>query len=360
MKRSKVLYLVTKSNWGGAQRYVFDLATHLVARSPSENWEVVVACGGNGVLTDKLRERNVRVIPLPDAQRDISIIKEIKLLITLFEIIKKEKPDVLHVNSSKLAGLGSFAGFVTRTRTIFTAHGWPFNEDRNLFWKLIVYKLSWLTSLFSHVTIAITEKDFEQGKRMPFVSNKMRMIHNAIEQISFYDRETARKKLSPPTPSYHKRGQGGDTWIGTIGELHKNKGFIYLAKVAEQIKNAKFVVIGEGEERQTLKKTSLILAGQVSEASRYLKAFDIFVLPSLKEGLPYVLLEATQASLPIVATNVGGIPDILGDKSILVPPKDVTALANALRQTIDQLPTQVSYPSFPFALFLKQTYDLYK
>jgi len=351
----KVLYLITKSNWGGAQRYVFDLATHL-----PEDYEGVVACGGNGLLADKLREKNIRVIPLPDAQRDISIFKEIKLLIALFEIIRKEKPKVLHVNSSKLAGLGSFVGFVTRTRTIFTAHGWPFNEDRNLFWKLLVYKFSWLTSLLADVTITITQKDFEQGKRTLFVSHKMHMIHNAIEQINFYDKQMAREKFGL---------KDSDIAIGAIGELHKNKGFIYLAKVAEQIKNAKFMIIGEGEERQTLEKTNLILAGQVSEASRYLKAFDIFVDPSLKAGLQYVLLEAAQAQLPVVTSNVGGNPDVIGDAGMLVPPKNPELFGRALSTLISnpklrkdlgtQLVNRVS-KLFSFKNFLSQTYALYK
>jgi glycosyltransferase involved in cell wall biosynthesis len=81
-------------------------------------------------------------------------------------------------------------------------------------------------------------------------------------------------------------------------------------------------------------ENDIILLGNIPNASKYLKAFDIFVLPSLKEGLPYVLLEATQAGLPIVASNVGGIPDIVGDKGILVPPKDPEALATAIKQTL--------------------------
>ena len=305
----KVLYLVTKSNWGGAQRYVYDLATHLGSGTPSA--EAVVACGGEGLLVRKLGEKKIRVIPLPDAQRDIAIFKEIKLLIQLFKIVKSEKPDVLHVNSSKLAGLGAFIGFVTRTRTIFTVHGWPFNEDRPWWQRLLIYKFSWLTSFFSDITITITQSDFAQGKRMPFVGHKMRMIHNAIEQIDFYSRDEARKKLGLDE---------SDFVVGSIGELHKNKGFIYLAKAAEHLPNAKFVIMGEGEERNSLDKTKLRLLGQVPDASRYLKAFDIFVLPSLKEGLPYVLLEASQARLPVVASNVGGIIDIVGNAGFLPLP----------------------------------------
>ena len=384
---AKVLYLITKSNWGGAQRYVFDLATHLVTRSPSEKWQAVVAVGDDGLLVQKLREKNIRVIPLPEAQRDIAIFKEIKLLYRLFKIIRQEKPSVMHVNSSKLAGLSAFVGWCLKTFTIahlplhiiFTAHGWPFNEDRNKLAKAAMYFFSWLTSLFATITVTITQKDFEQGKRMWFVGRKMRLVYNGIDEIIFYDKDEARRQInsvSPPTPSYDKRGPGGDIWIGTIAELTPNKGLEYLAKAAEQIPNAYYIVIGEGELRSDLKNliqrsdlgARFKLAGFLPEANRYLKAFDIFVLPSLKEGLPYTLLEAAQAGLPVVASNIGGIPDIVGQAGMLVPPKNPKLLARSLSALIkdeklrhslgQQLQSRVA-KEFNFENFLSQTYDLY-
>lgn len=341
----KVLYFITKSNWGGAQRYVYDLATNV-----PKDWEPVVAVGGDGLFVKKLREKNIRVIPLPEAQRDIAIFKEIKLLINLFEIVRREKPDVLHVNSSKLAGLGSFVGFITRARTIATVHGWAFNEDRNAIAKAIIYFFSWLTSVFATITITITKSDYVQGKSMPLVGHKMQLIHNAIEQVNFHSREDARAKLGL---------KNDELVVGTIAELTPNKGLTYLAEVAEQIPEAKFVVMGDGELRSELEKTKLKLLGFVPEANRYLRAFDVFVLPSLKEGLPYVLLEATQAGLPIVASNVGGIPDIVGTAGLLVPPKNSDLLARAIKTSLKETRTP-NYPKFSFPTFLSQTYKLYK
>ena len=354
-QKIKVLYFVTKSNWGGAQRYVYDLATHL-----PQNFEAVVACGEGGLLVQKLKEKSIRTINLTGAKRNISLLKEMRLLFTLVKIIRSEKPNVLHVNSSKLAGLGAFVGWATRTRTIFTAHGWPFNEDRPGWQRILIYKFSWLTSVFADITITITQKDFAQGKNMWFVGPKMLMIHNAIEPIDFYDRATAREKLGL---------KQDELVIGTIGELHKNKGFIYLANAAGHINNAKFVVMGEGEERPALEKTDLILVGQVNEAGRYLKALDIFADPSLKAGLQYVLLEAAQAGLPVVASTVGGNPDVIGSSGMLIPPKNAELLARALSALIKdsglrrelgaKLQERISQ-KFSFEKFLSQTYSLYK
>jgi len=371
-----VLYLITKSNWGGAQRYVYDLATHindhLEVKPPSEKWEAIVVCGGNGLFVDKLRDKNIRVIPLPEAQRDIAIFKEIKLLFTLFKIVITEGPDILHVNSSKLGGMGAFVGFITRTRTIFTAHGWPFNEDRNPLTKFTIYFFSWLTSSFADITITITDSDFAQGKNMPFASHKMRMIHNAIEQIDFYSRDEARQILiqrSGLKNLNQRPNLGAQIWIGAIAELTSNKGLEYLTKSAEQISDVKFVIIGEGELRQKLSTTRLNLVGFIPEANKSLKAFDIFVLPSLKEGLPYVLLEAAQAGLPVVASNVGGVPDVIGEAGMLMPPKNHELLTRALKALISnpelrtqlgsQLQARVS-KEFNFENFLSKTYYLYK
>jgi len=353
--KTKVLYLITKSNWGGAQRYVYDLATHL-----PKAYEGAVAVGGEGLLVQMLQQKDIRIIPLPEARRDIAVFKEVKLLWRLFKIVLTEKPDVLHVNSSKLAGLGAFVGWATRTHTIFTAHGWPFNEDRPWWQKLLMYKFSWLTSVFADITITITNSDYGQGKRMWSVGSKTHLIHNAIGPIDFYNREEARKKLGL---------KQDELVIGAVGELHKNKGFIYLAEAAKLIEDAKFVVIGEGEERLTLEKTALILAGQVFEGSRYLKAFDIFADPSLKAGLQYVLLEAGQARLPVVATNVGGNPDVVGQSGILITPKNSDLITRSLKALISnqklrkdlgsQLSDRVA-KLFLFEKFLSQTYDLYK
>ena len=78
-KKTRILYIITKSNWGGAQRYVYDLATNL----PKKDFDIKVALGGNGVLAEKLRSENIEVISIPDLERDISIVKEIKVFLKL-------------------------------------------------------------------------------------------------------------------------------------------------------------------------------------------------------------------------------------------------------------------------------------
>ena len=128
----KIVYGITKSNFGGAQRYVFDL-TKLAHKA---GHDVSVICGGEGVLVDRLRNHGIKVFALPHLKRDISIVDEIRALHFIFRTLFAENPDVFHTNSSKMGGLGNFAARLAGVRKIvFTAHGWAFDEPRPVWQK---------------------------------------------------------------------------------------------------------------------------------------------------------------------------------------------------------------------------------
>ena len=122
MKAKKILFLITKANWGGAQRYVFDLATAL-----RNEFDISVAFGQEGLLAKKLREAQITTFPIRALQRDVSISSDVKSFLELMRLFRVEKPDVVHLNSSKAAGVGALAARLAGVpRIIFTAHGWPF------------------------------------------------------------------------------------------------------------------------------------------------------------------------------------------------------------------------------------------
>src|SRR5688572_22606349 len=115
--KKKILYIITKSNWGGAQKYVHDLATGL----PKEQFDVAVAFGhaspeatqakrGTGSLKERLDVAGIRTISIPRLGRDIQLIDESAVFFSLVKLIRNEKPDVIHLNSPKIGGLGALAG----------------------------------------------------------------------------------------------------------------------------------------------------------------------------------------------------------------------------------------------------------
>lgn len=324
------MFVITKASWGGAQRHVFDLATNL----PKDKFAVSVIVGGKGLFKERLLEENIRVIPLSKMERDVNLFKEISIFFSLLKIFIEEKPDIIHLHSSKAGGLGTFAGRLACVKKIiFTGHGWAFNEDRGYVSKMLIVFLHWLTIILSHKTIAVSEMTKKQIiKKLPFVSKKIVVIHNGIKEQKFYSRDEAREFLFQKTELFSKDINSWSTktaWLGTIAELHKNKGIDVAIRVMEKLsqkfksygQSFVYFVIGDGEEMVSLKKvikeknmsTEIFLVGNIKDAEMYLKAFDIFFLPSRTEALPYVLLEAGNACLPSVATNVGGIPEIIED-----------------------------------------------
>ncbi|TSC83648.1 MAG: hypothetical protein G01um101417_459 [Parcubacteria group bacterium Gr01-1014_17] len=343
--KKKVLFLVTKGNWGGAQRYVFDLATAL----PKERFEAVVACGeqsrttnGDGnALSEKLKIAGVRCERVPSLGPDISF-ADIGTFQEIFRLLKTEQPDILHLNSSKAAGLGALAARLQQhfIKIIFTVHGWPFNEQRQFIERAAIFLLSWLTALLSHTVIVICRADEKLGRQLWFVKKKIRLIHNGIKPFSTIERNEARTTLIP-------NARPDTILIVTIAELTKNKGLAYALRAVATLAHEKdlppfqYVIIGEGELRSALEKIILEnnlsviarLAGFIPDARTLLSGADIFLLPSLKEGLPYALLEAGVACVPVVATNVGGISDIIDDmqSGILLRAKREKEIADALR-----------------------------
>ena len=346
----KILYIITKSNWGGAQRHVYDLATN--AREKGN--DVVVALGGEGVLRDRLRESNITTRPIGSMKRDVHLADDTASLADIFRIIREVKPDVLHLHSPKAAGLGSFAGKLLGVKKIiYTVHGWAFNEDRSLAQKMVICFFSWLTMMFSTHVINISEKELSQSQMFPLVTKKLRLIRLGIKPPIFYSTASAHHFLqSKTTEPLSKK-----VIIGTIAELHNNKGLSYainaLAILVQSFPNFIFFIIGEGERRDDLEslikakglEKHVILAGYVSHAAEYLKGFSIFLLPSIKEGLPYTLIEAGYAGIPVVATTVGGIPEIIDDMKcgVLVQPKKSEEIFHALEFLIDHKNIQREY-----------------
>jgi len=304
MKR-KILYVITKANWGGAQRYVFDLAANL----PKGAFDVSVAFGQPGVLAEKLEAARIATHNITSLQRDVSFGSDIKSFFELLRLFKKLKPDVVHLNSSKAGGIGALAARVAGVPTIiFTAHGWPFWEPRSAPARAIIWVLSWLTALLSHKVVCISNHDLRVAKNMPFVGKKAVRIYNGIDlQTQFSSGEKVRRAFPP-----------GVHITGTIGELNKNKNQQALIEQAKKDTSMYVAIVGEGELRPFLEKKikEYDLQDRVKlfgfmPATDAMCGFDTFALPSLKEGLPYVLLEAKLAGLPIVANRVGGIGEIL-------------------------------------------------
>ncbi len=354
ISKKKVLFCITKGNFGGAQKYVFDLATNL----PKKDFEVVVACGTKEgrTLVDKLSEKNIRTLELESSEREINFKKDLKTIRELVRIIREDRPDVIHLNSSKIGLLGVLAVLYLRLLnlfeystpytiplTLFTAHGWAFNEStRSNKSKLIFLLGHYVTVLLSGKTIAVSEKTKNDIAWLPFIKNKILVIHNGIHTFRPIVKKEAREILDP-TNSNRKV-------FVSISELHDNKGIDIAIKAIALLPKEKkekilYCVIGEGEERHKLEnlieanglKNDVSLLGFILDAKKLLSGADIFLFPSRNENLPFAILEAGSLGLPVISTSAGGIPEIIKDmkNGILVHPRNVKELSEAISYILD-------------------------
>ncbi len=341
--RKKILFIITKSNFGGAQRYVYELATGL----RHTQYDVVVAFGGSGFLKNKLEEAGIRTISLHSLERDVHVMKELHAFRELYRLIQKEQPDVVHLNSSKVGGSGAFIARLCGIKNIiFTAHGWPFYEERGFVWRAIVWFFSYLTTLLAHRVIVVSHHDYT-GARMPGLKGKIALIHTALPDITFEERNDARATLFP---SKVIAAHQNDIWLVSIGEHTHNKNLGALINALGHMEqlghtNLFLTLISDGEERAHLEhlvhiyglREKVFFTGFVPEARIFLKAFDAFLLPSWKEGFPYVILEAGAAGLPVIASNVGGIPEVIEHEVTghLINPHKPDTLIDALHILIE-------------------------
>lgn len=339
MKKKKILFVITKSEVGGAQKFLFGLASSI----DKGEYDITVAAGFGGPLLEKLAGVQIQTLKLRHFSNLLGY-KSIPAFFELFCTIRKQRPDILYLLSSSAGFWGSVAGFLNRTPLIiYRIGGWAFKEPKPLIVRRLYLLAEKITSPFKDFIIVNSKFDFDLAVKNKIAEeNKLRVIYNGLdaEEINFFDKKAARQNFFA--------NQNDEIWIGTIANLYKNKGLNYLIEAACEIKidfpKIKFIICGEGAEKQSLQeliesyglKNTVYLVGKVNEAVKLIRAFDVFALPSVKEGQPWVILEAMAAGVPIVATNIAGVPEMIEDQKsgLLVEPADSHALAFAIKKLL--------------------------
>jgi len=320
----RVIEMIDEAIIGGGQIHVLSVAEHL----DRSRFEPLVACSGEGFLVDELKKRSIPVVSvrmsnLPDPRNIAACVR----------LFRRTNPAIVHTH-------GGTAGFAARAaspfapksiRFVHTYHGMHYLHDltsvRN---KLFLGADRILTSRTDHF-VCCAKSDYELGIKHGIVVAKNTSVVRSGVDVGKYggpDRKSEKDRMI----------------IGTIGRLHVQKGHRYLieaaAEVIRHLPSALFRIVGEGELREdlVLQARRLGIMEQVEfpgarmDTEAFLKEIDIFVLPSLWEGLPIVLLEAMAASRPIVVTDVDGVSEAVTDgvHALLVPPGDSRSLALAL------------------------------
>lgn len=363
----KILYLVTQSKFGGAQKYIIDLAENL----PANKYIIEIAVGEkkeNPVVDwlENLSKKGFKVWRLRHVIREINLWHDFLSGLEIYRLLEKSQPDIIHLNSSKIGSTGALMGWLYKklngknVKIIYTAHGFVFNEPISLGRKLFYQWSERISGHFKDKIICVSELDKISGLNHKIAAHhKFITIHNGIDltKLNFLEKSEARKILDSRSvrPAGVRDEAVGNAntrsayLVGTIANLYATKGIIYLIRAAKILREKNpqiiFVVIGEGEQRKNLEReikqlnleNVFFLIGNIDKAYELLKAFDIFCLSSVKEGFPYSVMEAMAAGLPIVTTPVGGMLEIIEQDAngLIVNKEKPREIARALEKILD-------------------------
>lgn len=301
--KMKILYCITSASWGGAQLHVLELCADQLKRGN----EVIFIVGNEGPLLDKVKKlKGLKIIFLPSLVREINPINDMKAIIELRKIIKKESPDIVHLHSSKAGVVGRIAaiGLRKRVKVIFTVHGWAFTDGVSSTLKKHLYrKIEKSVARFTDLFICVSNYDAKIGKRDGVLNNKSNVvvIHNGSplpQQNAVNYSIHSPIRLVMIARFSHQKDQ--KTLINAVAKLPKS--------------DYRLTFVGDGETLNTNKKIvsnlnlnkNIKFVGFKDDVSKELIENDVYILSTHYEGLPISIIEAMSYGLPILATDVGG------------------------------------------------------
>jgi glycosyltransferase involved in cell wall biosynthesis len=324
-----ILHLISSSGLLGAERVLLEIAEYskraglgvgigVFQNMQNPNLELAEVAKGQGF--------DVQIFPC-NGRFDKKTIRMIK------DYMDKSGVQILHSHNYKSNFYGRRALSNNNIRWVVTNHGRRFGP------KLMLYNLlDGFVVRHADKVIAVSKKIVSRMKLAGIDSKKICLIENGINLERF------QKNIGSDSTRKSFRIKKDALVVGTVGALTEEKGHLYLLrtipKVVQRFPKAIFLFVGDGKERPNLEDIAsklgivdkVIFAGMRKDVPEILSMIDVFVLPSLNEGLPMALLEAQAARVPVVATRVGAIPDVVDDKvtGMLIPPKDPQGIAEAI------------------------------
>lgn len=327
----RVLHVAATST-GGIGFNLLMLAKHINRK----DFELSFAIPSDSPFYDKIVKEGVNVYSLKISRRPFAL-QNLKGLYDLWKIIKSGRYDIVHTHTSVGGFIGRLIAWINNVPSIlWTIHGWSFDYPfgsplrRSLFWAIEKF-----LDRFTDHYVAISKNMQEVGIQAGISDRgKVTLIYHGIETGGPID---GGNQSGPET-------KNGNPVVGTVGRLEPQKAiddFLKAARIAkEHIPQASFIVVGDGPLKKKLERLSITLGignkvvftGWQENVAKYIAGMDIFCLTSRWEGFGIILLEAMAMQMPIVATRVGGIPEIVeeGKGGILVSPGKPEELASGL------------------------------
>jgi len=349
---------------GGASVHLLDLASGM----QNAGHDVIVLAGGSGILFDKAAGLGIKCQSVTYLKRKISPVEDVKCFFSLRDIFNANKPDMIHVHSSKAGILGRLAAKSLGIPVIFTAHGWAFTEGTPKSTRLIYCYVERFAAYLC--TAIITVSDYDRCLALSYgIGNEQLIttVHNGMPDI-------LSTKIS-------KENESSSCKLVMVARFDFPKNHHDLLYALANIIDCDWSLdlIGDGPLFDDVKLLAeklninqrINFVGASNKVSEYLSTADVFVLISNWEGLPLTILEAMRAGLPVVASDVGGVAEcvVLQKTGFLIDRGDIKALALSLEQLINSPNLRKSMgensrilfeTSFTFNHMFNDTLNIYK
>ncbi len=321
----RILYVITRSELGGAQAVVL---TYLQAlRSEAD---IALATGEEGFLAQEARSLGVPVFVLPDLVPPIAPRRDCCAVRALCRTIRQYQPDLVHAHSSKAGLLGRLAARLERVPSVFTAHGFAFTENASFLRRVIAVPCEWVGARLGQSLIAVSEYDRALAERFCIhARNQVNVVHNGLPEVAFRARPE----------------QGSSVNIVMVARFAPPKDHRSVLNALPYLEgNFKVWFVGSGPTLSQVRAQAIreglgdrvTFMGARNDVPELLSKAHIFVLASDYEGLPISILEAMRAALPVVASDVGGVAECVGDGAtgFLVPRGQVNVLQERLQSLV--------------------------
>lgn len=319
-----ILYLSTSSGPGGAERVISNLAASLDPR----RYRAVLCLFRPGWIQERSENRGIRTFIIPTHG-----MTDWRWALQFKRLLRQERVDLIHAHEFDANVQGTFVAAMSGIPLVATVHG------KNYFWERFRRRLAyrWVSRRATMVAVSQNLKQFIVEK-VGISPGRIEVLYNgvgALPHCDGVDVDNCKRELG--LPEIHQI-------VGVVGNLYPVKGHQYLIDAIPSIlmtcPNTSFVFAGRGELEAELKsrvhrlgvEARVFFLGLRQDIQTILAMLDVFVLPSLSEGLSMAILEAMIAGKPVVATHVGGNPELVldGETGFLVPPRDSQALASSL------------------------------
>lgn len=368
----KIMHIITRLDKGGSSENVLHSCEFFALKKPpiKNKYEVALVYGGNTFLKEHTKDLNIKIYYIKELQRNVDFIRDFVAFIKIFNIINKEKPDIVHTHSSKAGILGRWGVFLINLKlkikndklikVVHTPHGHIFYGYYNRFITYLFVLIEKITARITDKLIALTEGEKEEtlsfGVGKP---QQWSVIHSGVNLVDF--------KTSCFQLKYDLFISESDIVVGTVARLEPVKGVGYLIGsipflekflTSSSFQPITFLIVGNGSQRKILekklisynfkyfehnsykifeksidnKKFRVIFTGIRDDVCELISVMDIYVQPSVNEGMGKTIILAQLLGKPVIATRVQGIPSIVldGQTGILIEPKNSKMLAEAI------------------------------